>query len=32
MSVWAAVFALIDVLLDFETLLYFSLKSYTTVG
>jgi hypothetical protein len=32
MSVWAAVFAIVGVLPDFETALYFSLKSYTTVG
>jgi Ion channel len=32
MSVWAAAFAAVGVLPDFETSLYFSLKSYTTVG
>jgi hypothetical protein len=32
MSVWAAVFAVVGVLPDFETSLYFSLKSCKTVG
>jgi hypothetical protein len=32
MSLWAAVFALAGILPDFETALYFSLKSYSTVG
>ena len=32
MSAWAAVYTLAGVLPDFETSLYFSLKSYTTVG
>jgi hypothetical protein len=32
MSVWAAAFAMVGMLADFETALYFSLKSYTTVG
>ncbi len=32
MSVWAAAFAAVGVLPDFETSLYYSLKSYTTVG
>jgi voltage-gated potassium channel len=32
MGVWAAVFTVVGVLPDFETSLYFSLKSYTTVG
>jgi hypothetical protein len=32
MSVWAAVFAIVGMLPDFETSLYFSLWSYTTVG
>ncbi len=32
MSVWAATFAAAGVLPDFETSLYYSLKSYTTVG
>ncbi len=32
MSIWAAAFAVSDVLPDFETSLYFSLTSYTTVG
>ena len=32
MAVWAAGFAIGDVLPDFETALYFSLTSYTTVG
>ena len=32
MTVWAAVFALAGVLPDFETSLYYSLKSFTTVG
>ena len=31
-SVWAAAFAGAHVLPDFETSLYYSLKSYTTVG
>jgi hypothetical protein len=31
-SVWAAAFAAFHVLPDFETSLYYSLKSYTTVG
>jgi hypothetical protein len=31
-SVWAAAFAAVRVLPDFETSLYYSLKSYTTVG
>jgi voltage-gated potassium channel len=32
MAIWAAAFAAIGVLPDFETALYYSLKSYTTVG
>lgn len=32
MAVWAAAFTAANVLPDFETSLYFSLKSYTTVG
>jgi hypothetical protein len=32
MAVWAAAYATANVLPDFETALYFSLKSYTTVG
>ena len=32
MSVWAAAFTAASVLPDFETSLYYSLKSYTTVG
>lgn len=32
MSVWAAAFAAVGMLPDFETSLYYSLKSYTTVG
>jgi voltage-gated potassium channel Kch len=32
MSIWAAAFTVLDVLPDFETSLYFSLTSYTTVG
>jgi hypothetical protein len=32
MAIWAASFAIGDVLPDFETALYFSLTSYTTVG
>jgi len=32
MGVWAAAFAMVGMLADFETALYFSLKSYTTVG
>jgi voltage-gated potassium channel len=32
MGVWAAAYAAWNVLPDFETALYFSLKSYTTVG
>jgi voltage-gated potassium channel len=32
MSVWAAAYAAASVLPDFETSLYFSLKSFTTVG
>jgi hypothetical protein len=32
MSVWAAAFTVLAVLPDFETSLYFSLTSYTTVG
>ena len=32
MSVWAAAYAAASVLPDFETALYFSMKSYTTVG
>jgi ABC-type antimicrobial peptide transport system permease subunit len=32
MSVWAAAFAVVGVLPGFETSLYYSLKSYTTVG
>jgi voltage-gated potassium channel len=32
MALWAAAFAAAEVLPDFETSLYFSLKSYTTVG
>jgi hypothetical protein len=31
-AVWAAAFAAANVLPDFETSLYYSLKSYTTVG
>src|SRR4029079_13308830 len=31
-SVWAAAFTAANVLPDFETSLYYSLKSYTTVG
>ena len=31
-SIWAAAFAAAHVLPDFETSLYYSLKSYTTVG
>jgi hypothetical protein len=32
MTAWAAAFRLLHILPDFETSLYFSLKSYTTVG
>ena len=32
MAVWAAAYAAGNVLPDFETALYYSLKSYTTVG
>ena len=32
MAVWAAAFTVGNVLPDFETALYYSLKSYTTVG
>src|SRR5262245_17009291 len=32
MSVWASTFAIVGILPDFETSLYFSLKSYSTVG
>ena len=32
MAVWAAAYAVGNVLPDFETALYYSLKSYTTVG
>ena len=32
MAIWAAAFAAAAILSDFETSLYFSLKSYTTVG
>jgi hypothetical protein len=32
MCIWAAAFFALGVLSDFETSLYFSLKSYTTVG
>jgi voltage-gated potassium channel len=32
MAIWAAAFAAAKVLPDFETALYFSIKSYTTVG
>lgn len=32
MSIWAAAFTILAVLPDFETSLYFSLTSYTTVG
>ncbi len=32
MTVWAAAFVIVGMLPDFETALYFSLKSYTTVG
>ena len=32
MAIWAAVFTAAHVLPDFETSLYYSLKSYTTVG
>lgn len=32
MAVWAAAYAFTNVLPDFETALYYSLKSYTTVG
>jgi hypothetical protein len=32
MAVWAAAFTAAGILPDFETALYFSLKSYTTVG
>jgi voltage-gated potassium channel len=32
MCAWALAFTLFDMLPDFETSLYFSLKSYTTVG
>src|SRR5690349_1553520 len=31
-ATWAAAFSIIDVFPNFETSLYFSLKSYTTVG
>lgn len=32
MTVWAAAFAVVGVMPDFETSLYYSLESYTTVG
>ena len=32
MAIWAAAFAAADILADFDTSLYYSLKSYTTVG
>jgi voltage-gated potassium channel len=32
MTVWAAAFVIVRMLPNFETALYFSLKSYTTVG
>ena len=32
MAIWAAAFAATDILPDFETSLYYSMKSYTTVG
>jgi hypothetical protein len=32
MTVWAAAFGAVGILPDFETSLYYSLKSYTTVG
>jgi voltage-gated potassium channel len=32
MSLWAAAYTIANVLPDFETSLYYSLKSYTTVG
>lgn len=32
MIIWAGAFAVVGMLPDFETALYFSLKSYTTVG
>jgi hypothetical protein len=32
MGVWAAAYAAAGVFADFETAMYFSLKSYTTVG
>ena len=32
MTVWAGAFVIVGMLPDFETALYFSLKSYTTVG
>jgi hypothetical protein len=32
MAVWAAAYAVGNVLPDFETSLYYSIKSYTTVG
>jgi len=32
MSIWAAAFTILAVLPDFETSMYFSMKSYTTVG
>jgi hypothetical protein len=32
MAVWAAVYAAAGLFSDFETSLYYSLKSYTTVG
>jgi hypothetical protein len=32
MSVWAAAYTVVGVFPDFETSLYYSLKSYTTVG
>jgi hypothetical protein len=32
MAVWAIAFVMVGMLPDFETSLYFSLKSYTTVG
>jgi ion channel len=32
MTVWAIAFVIVGMLPDFETALYFSLKSYTTVG
>ncbi len=32
MAIWAGAFSLFGILPDYETALYFSLKSYTTVG